>query len=60
MVSKWLGHSIFTLTLDVCGHYIPEEEGGAANNLPEPPAPAKPPKTASNLVPAVWMKRAGL
>ena len=27
-VSKWLGHSTFTLTLDVCGDYIPEEGGG--------------------------------
>jgi len=42
-VSKWLGHSTFTLTLDVYGDYIPEEDGGAVNNLPEPPAPAKPP-----------------
>ncbi len=37
-VSKWLGRSTFTLTLDVYGDYIPEEDGGAANNLPEPPA----------------------
>jgi integrase len=35
-VSKWLGHSTFTLTLDVYGDYIPEQDGGAANNLPEP------------------------
>jgi hypothetical protein len=41
-VSKWLGHSTFTLTLDVYGDYIPEEDGGAANNLPEPPALVKP------------------
>jgi integrase len=40
-VSKWLGHSTFTLTLDVYGDYIPEEDGGVVNNLPEPPAPAK-------------------
>ena len=38
-VSKWLGHSTFTLTLDVYGDYIPEEDGGALNALPEPPAP---------------------
>jgi integrase len=38
-VSKWLGHSTFTLTLDVYGDYIPETEGGAVNCLPEPPAP---------------------
>jgi integrase len=41
-VSKWLGHSTFTLTLDVYGDYIPEEDGGVANALPEPVAPAKP------------------
>ena len=40
-VSKWLGHSTFTLTLDVYGDYIPEEDGGVANNLPEPPAQEK-------------------
>ncbi len=39
-VSKWLGgHSIFTLTLDTYGDYIPKQDGGALNNLPEPPAP---------------------
>jgi integrase len=38
-VSKWLGHSTFTLTLEVYGDYIPEEDGGAANTLPEPSAP---------------------
>ncbi|WP_428338788.1 tyrosine-type recombinase/integrase [Mycobacterium sp.] len=37
-VSKWLGHSTFTLTLDVYGDYIPEQDGGAANELPEPTA----------------------
>lgn len=41
-VSKWLGHSTFTLTLDVYGGYIPEEDGGALNTLPEPPAATKP------------------
>ncbi|WP_370499879.1 tyrosine-type recombinase/integrase [Mycolicibacterium sp. jd] len=50
-VSKWLGHSTYTLTLDVYGDYIPEEDGGAANNLPEPPAPARPAGTATNVVP---------
>ena len=40
-VSKWLGHSTFTLPLDVYGDYIPEEDGGAVSNLPEPTAPAK-------------------
>jgi integrase len=47
-VSKWLGHSTFTLTLDVYGDYIPEQDGGAANTLPEP---AKPAKTPNNVVP---------
>lgn len=50
-VSKWLGHSTFTLTLDVYGDYIPEEDGGAANNLPEPPALLTPAATLpSNVV----------
>jgi integrase len=40
-VSKWLGHSTFTPTLDVYGDYVPEDDGGALNTLPEPPAPAK-------------------
>ena len=31
LVSKWLGHSSFTLTLDVYGDYIPEDDGGAVN-----------------------------
>ena len=48
--SKWLGHSSFTLTLDVYGDYIPEHDDGAVNTLPEPTAPAKRDKTASNVV----------
>ena len=40
-VSKWLGHSTYTLTLDVYGDYIPEGDGGAINTLPEPPAPIR-------------------
>lgn len=32
-VSRWLGHSTYTLTLDVYGDYIPEEDGGALNML---------------------------
>lgn len=39
-VSRWLGHSTFTLTLDTYGDWIPEEDGGALNDLPEPGAPA--------------------
>jgi integrase len=49
-VSKWLGHSTFTLTLDTYGDYIPEQDGGAANNLPEPPAPAKAAEATDNVV----------
>jgi hypothetical protein len=37
-VSKWLGHSTFVLTLDLYGDYIPKEDGGVLNILPEPPA----------------------
>lgn len=40
-VSKRLGHSTFTLTLDVYGDYI-LEDGGALNALPEPPVATKP------------------
>lgn len=37
-VSKWLGHSTFTLTLNTYGDWIREDEGEAGNNLPEPPS----------------------
>ena len=46
-VSKWLGHSTFTLTLDTYGDYIPEQDGGALNTLPEPPAPMEPVEKAA-------------
>jgi integrase len=49
-VSKWLGHSTYTLTLDVYGDYIPEQDGGAANTLPEPPAPVRPAEASGNVV----------
>jgi integrase len=49
-VSKWLGHSTFTLTLDVYGDYIPEQDGGAGNTLPEPPAPMRHAETVDNVV----------
>ncbi|MEX3646539.1 tyrosine-type recombinase/integrase [Mycolicibacterium porcinum] len=46
LVSKWLGHSTYTLTLDVYGDWIPNDDDAAANSLPEPVASAKPaPKT---------------
>ena len=35
MVSKWLGHATFTVTLNVYGDYIPEDEGGTQNCLAE-------------------------
>lgn len=47
-VSKWLGHSTYTLTLDVYGDYISEDDGG--NTLPAPPAPAKPAEAKDNVV----------
>jgi integrase len=49
-VSKWLGHSTYTLTLDVYGDYIPEGDGGAVNPLPEPTAPAMPTALPNNVV----------
>ena len=35
-VSKWLGHSTFTLTLDVYGDYIPDEDGGPTTSRSRP------------------------
>lgn len=49
-VSKWLGHSSYVLTLTTYADYIPEQDGGGANTLPKPPAPAKPAETPSNVV----------
>ncbi len=49
-MSKWLGHSTFTLTLDVYGDCIPEQDRGALNILPESPAPAKPAEAVCNVV----------
>jgi integrase len=49
-VSKWLGHSTFTLTLDVYGDFIPEGDGGALNTLPEPSVSAKAADLPSNVV----------
>ncbi|WP_078354285.1 hypothetical protein [Mycobacteroides chelonae] len=41
-VSKRLGHSNYTLTLDVYGDYVPATDGDAANPpLPEPTPQAK-------------------
>lgn len=37
-VSKWLGHGSCTLTLNTYGDWIPKDDGGAANSLPEPPS----------------------
>jgi integrase len=49
-VSKWLGHSSFTLTLDVYGDYIPEGDGGALNTLPEPTVWAKQGELPDNVI----------
>lgn len=48
-VSRWMGHSTFTLTLDTYGDWIPEEDGGALNDLPEPPPSART-RTALNVI----------
>lgn len=37
-----MGHSTRTLVLDTYGDWIPDDEGGTANNLPEPPEPVQP------------------
>lgn len=37
-VSKWLGHSTFTLTLNTYGDWIPEEDADTINHLPTPPS----------------------
>jgi integrase len=47
-VSKWMGHTNYTLTLNTYGEWIPAEDGGVPNARPEPkPAPAK----TTNVVP---------
>lgn len=41
-VSKCMGHANYTLTLNTYGEWIPAEDGGVPNNLPEPTtAPTK-------------------
>ena len=49
-VSQWLGHSTYTLTLDVYGGWIPEQDSGAANDLAEPPAPQRLAEDSANVV----------
>lgn len=53
-VSKWLGHSTFTLTLDVYGDYISSAEGGKAAPLARPVV-----KAAENKVVPIESKRSG-
>jgi integrase len=48
-VPKWLGHSTFTLTMDVSGDYIPGQDGGVLKTLPEPPAPEQPANLPNNV-----------
>lgn len=48
-VSQLLGHGTYTLTLDTYGDWIPAEQ--YADELPEPPAPAKPTELPANVVP---------
>lgn len=45
LVSKWLGHASYTLTLDTYGDWIPSDDDAAANELPEPTALVVTPKT---------------
>jgi hypothetical protein len=52
-----LGHSTYTLTLDVYRDYMPDQDGGAANTLPEPPAPERPAETMGDNV--VRLRRRG-
>jgi integrase len=49
-VPKRLAHSTFTLTLDVYGDYVPAEDGGVVNPLPEPTAPAKPAELPDDVI----------
>jgi integrase len=37
--------------LDIYGDWIPEEDGGAANDLPEPTAPERPAEAGAIVVP---------
>jgi integrase len=50
-VSKWLGHSTFTLTLNSYGDWIPEEDQDGINELPEPPSRAAIATQAATVVP---------
>lgn len=43
-VSKWLGHSTFTLTLDVYGDWVPEQDGGRRTTRPSRPRPRGQPR----------------
>jgi hypothetical protein len=49
-VSRWLGHATYSLTLDVCGDYVPETDGGAVNSLPEPAVSTRKSDLAGNVV----------
>lgn len=49
LVSEWLGHSTYTLTLDVYGGWIPNGADAAANTLPEPTVAPK--AAQANVVP---------
>jgi hypothetical protein len=40
-VSKWLGHSIFTLTLDICGDYIQSSAAGYSTRCPNRSLPQR-------------------
>lgn len=53
-VSQLLGHANYSITLNMYGGYIPQDEGGKAAPLPAPVAPARrsgrPPRALPNNV----------
>jgi hypothetical protein len=49
-VSKWLGHSTFTLTLDVCGDWIPEQDGGRRTTYLSRLRPQMPAEASASVV----------
>jgi integrase len=56
VVSKWLEHSTFTLTLDVYGDWFPRATAARSTPLPEQAAPAKPADLPSNVVSLFWQQ----
>lgn len=60
-VSQWLGHGNFSITLNVYGGYIPQDEGGKAAPLAAPVAPIAQPAevpASSNVISLASRRRA--